>query len=319
MTSSLTSVEICTGAGGQAIGLEQAGFDHLALVEYEHAACETLRLNRPSWNVLEQDLLQWSGKDYKGVDLVAGGVPCPPFSKAGKQLGAEDERNLFPKAIDLVDEIRPRAVMFENVRGLLDAVFETYRNDVESQLRKLGYTPGWRLLNASDYGVPQLRPRVIFVAVRNDISEHFHWPTPHDSDAPTVGETLHDLMAERGWEGADSWAKRASSIAPTLVGGSKKHGGPDLGPTRARAAWASLGVEGRTLAEEAPEPGFQGMPRLTVRMAARIQGFPDDWEIWGRKTAAYRQVGNAFPPPVAKAVGDKIREALMVRRLHAVA
>lgn len=319
MTSSLTSVEICTGAGGQAIGLEQAGFDHLALVEYEHAACETLRLNRPSWNVLEQDLLQWSGKEYEGVDLVAGGVPCPPFSKAGKQLGAEDERNLFPKAIDLVDEIRPRAVMFENVRGLLDAVFETYRNDVESQLRKLGYTPGWRLLNASDYGVPQLRPRVIFVAVRNDISEHFHWPTPHDSDAPTVGETLHDLMAERGWEGADTWARRASSIAPTLVGGSKKHGGPDLGPTRARAAWASLGVEGRTLAEEAPEPGFQGMPRLTVRMAARIQGFPDDWQIWGRKTAAYRQVGNAFPPPVAEAVGDKIREALMVRRLHAVA
>jgi DNA (cytosine-5)-methyltransferase 1 len=319
MTSDLTSVEICTGAGGQAIGLEQAGFDHLALVEYEHAACETLRLNRPSWNVLEQDLLQWSGKDYKGVDLVAGGVPCPPFSKAGKQLGAEDERNLFPKAIDLVDEIRPRAVMFENVRGLLDAVFETYRNDVESQLRKLGYTPGWRLINASDYGVPQLRPRVIFVAVRNDLSEQFHWPTPQEANAPTVGETLRDLMAERGWEGADTWAKRASSIAPTLVGGSKKHGGPDLGPTRARAAWASLGVEGRTLAEEAPEPGFQGMPRLTVRMAARIQGFPDDWQIWGRKTAAYRQVGNAFPPPVAKAVGDNIRAALSVRRLHAVA
>jgi DNA (cytosine-5)-methyltransferase 1 len=319
MSTGLTSVEICTGAGGQAIGLEQAGFDHLALVEYEHAACETLRVNRPSWNVLEQDLLQWSGKDYKGVDLVAGGVPCPPFSKAGKQLGAEDERNLFPKAIDLVDEIRPRAVMFENVRGLMDTVFETYRNDVETQLRKLGYTPGWRLLNASDYGVPQLRPRVIFVAVRNDISEHFHWPSPQDTNAPTVGETLHDLMAENGWEGADTWAKRASSIAPTLVGGSKKHGGPDLGPTRARAAWASLGVDGRTLAEEAPRPGFEGMPRLTVRMAARIQGFPDDWEIWGRKTAAYRQVGNAFPPPVARAVGDKIREALAVRRLHAVA
>ena len=268
---------------------------------------------------MEQDLLDWSGKDYKGVDLVAGGVPCPPFSKAGKQLGAEDERNLFPKAIDLVDEIRPRAVMLENVRGLMDAVFETYRNDVETQLRKLGYTPGWRLLNASDYGVPQLRPRVIFVAVKNELSEHFHWPTPQERDAPTVGETLHDLMAANGWEGADLWAKRAASIAPTLVGGSKKHGGPDLGPTRARAAWASLGVEGRTLAEEAPEPGFEGMPRLTVEMAARIQGFPDDWKIWGRKTAAYRQVGNAFPPPVARAVGDKIREALAVRKLHAVA
>lgn len=176
-------------------------------------------------------------------------------------LGKVHERNLFPKAIDLVDEIRPRAVMLENVRGLLDAVFETYRNDVESQLRKLGYTPGWRLLNASDYGVPQLRPRVIFVAVRNDISEHFHWPTPQDADAPTVGETLHDLMADRGWEGADTWARRASSIAPTLVGGSKKHGGPDLGPTRARAAWASLGMEGSTLAEDAPEPGHGWSPR----------------------------------------------------------
>jgi DNA (cytosine-5)-methyltransferase 1 len=267
----------------------------------------------------EQDLLQWSGKDYEGADLVAGGVPCPPFSKAGKQLGAEDERNLFPKAIELVDEIRPRAVMFENVRGLLDAVFETYRKDVERQLKALGYTPGWRLLNASDFGVPQLRPRVIFVAIRNDLSEHFHWPTPVDENPPTVGETLRDLMAARGWEGAEAWAKRATSIAPTLVGGSKKHGGPDLGPTRARAAWAELGVDGRTLAEEAPDPGFEGMPRLTVRMAARIQGFPDDWDIWGRKTAAYRQVGNAFPPPVAAAVGEKIREALSVRRLHAVA
>lgn len=319
MNSSLTSVEICTGAGGQALGLEKAGFEHLALVEYEHAACETIRQNRPAWNMLEQDLLQWSGADYKGVDLVAGGVPCPPFSKAGKQLGAEDERNLFPKAIELVDEIRPRAVMFENVRGLMDAVFETYRNDVERQLQKLGYTPAWRLLNASDFGVPQLRPRVVFVAVQRGISEHFHWPTPHDIEAPDVGETLYDLMAARGWEGAEAWAKGASSIAPTLVGGSKKHGGPDLGPTRARAAWASLGVEGRTLADEAPEPGFRGMPRLTVEMAARIQGFPDDWKIWGRKTAAYRQVGNAFPPPVAQAVGEKIHEALAARRLHAVA
>jgi DNA (cytosine-5)-methyltransferase 1 len=91
--------------------------------------------------------------------LLAGGVPCPPFSKAGKQLGAEDERNLFPKAIHLVDEIRPKAVMRENVRGLLDAVFDTYRKDVETQLKKLGYTPGWRLLKASEYGVSQLRPR----------------------------------------------------------------------------------------------------------------------------------------------------------------
>lgn len=316
---SLTSVEICTGAGGQALGLERAGFDHAAAVEIDAHACQTLRLNRPSWNVIEGDLLGWSGAAHAGADLLAGGVPCPPFSKAGRQLGADDERDLFPKAIELVDEIRPRAVMLENVRGLLDAVFDTYRNNVEKQLIALGYTPGWRLLNASDYGVSQLRPRVVFVGIQKDLSDKFEWPTPHKAEAPSVGTLLHDLMAANGWEGADDWAAQASTIAPTLVGGSKKHGGPDLGPTRARRAWAALGVEGRTIADQAPEPGYEGMPRLTVRMAARIQGFPDEWQIAGRKTNAYRQVGNAFPPPVAEAVGRQIAKALRTRKLHSVA
>lgn len=319
MAEELTSVEICAGAGGQALGLEMAGFGHEAVVEIEPPACSTLRLNRPQWNVLEQDLLEWSGKAYEGVDLFAGGVPCPPFSKAGKQLGAEDERNLFPKAIDLIDEIGPRAVMLENVRGLLDPVFDTYRADVEGQLRKMGYAAHWRLLNASNYGVSQLRPRAILVGIRKDFAENFNWPTPHEVEPPTVGELLKDLMASKGWAGADAWAAKANAIAPTLVGGSKKHGGPDLGPTRARAAWAALGVEGRTIADDVPGEDHVGMPRLTVRMAARIQGFPDDWQIFGRKTAAYRQIGNAFPPPVAAAVGRQIHKAITARRLHAVA
>ncbi|MCI9888507.1 DNA cytosine methyltransferase [Micrococcales bacterium 31B] len=305
----LTSVEICAGAGGQALGLERAGFSHEALVEIEPEACNTLRFNRPTWNVVQQDLLEWSGAEYRGVDLLAGGVPCPPFSKAGKQLGADDERNLFPKAIDLVDEIRPQAVMLENVRGLLDDVFATYRQDVEKQLVKLGYTPTWKLLNASDFGVSQLRPRVIFVALKKRLADHFEYPTAGTAPAP-VGALLHDLMAARGWRGADEWAAAADSIAPTLVGGSKKHGGPDLGPTRARRAWAALGVEGKSLADHAPDPDFEGLPRLTVQMAARVQGFPDEWRIQGRKTAAYRQVGNAFPPPVAAAVGAQITRAI---------
>lgn len=315
----LTSLEICAGAGGQALGLEMAGFDHTALVELEAPACETLRLNRPEWNVVEGDLREFDGRPYKGIDLLAGGVPCPPFSVAGKQLGANDERDLFPEAIRLVDECRPQAVMLENVRGILDAVFDDYRNKVEKQLRKLGYIPGWRLLNASDYGVPQLRPRVVFVGIRKDMADRFVWPEPGLVKPPTVGEVLYDLMKADGWKGATSWKKGADSIAPTLVGGSKKHGGPDLGPTRAKKAWAALGVDGMGIWDAPPPKDFVGMPRLTNKMAARIQGFPDDWEIFGRKTAAYRQIGNAFPPPVAQAVANQIFVALTAKQTFRVA
>lgn len=306
----LTSLEMCAGAGGQARGLELAGFDHAGVIEVDKDCCETLRLNRKEWTVHEEDLNLFDGRNYKGIDLLAGGLPCPPFSIAGKQLGPNDERNLFPAAIRLVDETRPAAIMIENVRGFLGAVFEDYRGFIRNELKKLGYEAHWRLFNASDYGVPQLRPRVIIVALRDDIKDNFEWPTPQPHDAPTVGETLVDLMAERGWVGAKAWAKRANDVAPTLVGGSKKHGGPDLGPTRAKRAWATLGVNGMGIANEAPDRDFVGMPKLTVRMAARIQGFDDQWQFHGKKTAAYRQVGNAFPPPVAKAVALKVREAI---------
>lgn len=308
--SGLTTLELCAGAGGQALGFEMAGIGHAGLVELDRHACATLRLNRPEWNVIEQDLNSFSGTPFKGVDIISGGLPCPPFSIAGKQLGTKDERNLFPVMIRLVDEIRPRAVMIENVRGILDAVFEDYRHYVGTQLRKLGYEPGWKLMNASDFGVPQLRPRVVFVAVRKEYSEHFAWPEQRRTKPKTVGQTLSDLMAANGWKGAKQWSKAANEIAPTLVGGSHKHGGPDLGPTRARRAWAALGVDGLGIANEAPEPEFVGMPRLTVRMAARIQGFPDAWQLSGGKTAAYRQIGNAFPPPFACSVAENIRACL---------
>lgn len=314
----LSSLEICAGAGGQALGIEMAGFNHSALIEIEPAACETLRLNRPFWNIIEGDLKLFDGRPYNGIDLLAGGVPCPPFSKAGKQLGEDDERDMFPEAIRLVDEIRPQAVMLENVRGLLDAVFYDYRNKVEKQLKKLGYTPGWRLLNASDFGVPQLRPRVVFVGIRKDLAGGFDWPESHSLAPPTVGDALFDLIRANGWRGAEVWRERANAIGPTLVGGSKKHGGPDLGPTRAKRAWAALGVDGSGIADDAPTRDFIGMPKLTTRMTARLQGFPDFWLFYGRKTASYRQIGNAFPPPVACAVASKIHKALTIKRIFSV-
>lgn len=312
--SQFTSLEMCAGAGGQALGIEMAGFGHSALIEIEPPACATLRLNRPHWNVIEGDLRAFNGFQYKGIDLLAGGVPCPPFSKAGKQLGASDERDLFPEALRLVDECRPQAVMLENVRGLLDGVFDDYRATIDQYMKKLGYTSGWQLLHASDYGVSQLRPRVVFVGIRKELANHFSWPEPDQRPPLTVGELLHDLMKSDGWQGADVWRDQANAIAPTLVGGSKKHGGPDLGPTRAKKAWAALGVDGMGIWDEAPPKDFVGMPRLTPRMAARIQGFPDTWQFFGRKTATYRQIGNAFPPPVAAAVARQIHFALSQQR-----
>lgn len=259
MRRPLTCVEICAGAGGQALGLAMAGFVHVALVEYEQEYCNVLKANRPEWNVICADVHKFDGHPYEGVDLLAGGVPCPPFSVAGKQLGKDDERDLFPEAIRLIREIRPR---------------------------------------------------VVIVGIRKDQAGAFEYPQEHPRESPTVGETLCDLMSQNGWKGAKKWAERADRIAPTLVGGSKKHGGPDLGPTRAKNAWAELGVDGKGIANEAPEQDFDGMPRLTSRMMARIQGFPDTWTFGSKKTIACRMIGNAFPPPVAQAVGIEIRRCL---------
>lgn len=317
--TALTSLEICAGAGGQALGIERAGFAHVALVEIDQWARKTLLANRPKWPVITVDqddgysfdITRFCAQDYDGIDLLAGGVPCPPFSVAGQRLGSEDERDLFPEALRLVAECRPRALMLENVRGLLDPMFDDYRFGIDSRLDALGYVARWKLLNASDFGVPQLRPRAILVAFRKDQvgAKFFTWPRA-GSKPPTVGEVLLPLMGSHGWEVAGEWASQASCIAPTLVGGSKKHGGPDLGPTRARIAWEKLGVDGLGLANDPPARDFVGMPRLTVAMAALIQGFPSDWTIAGKKTAAYRQVGNAFPPPVAEAVAKRIHKYL---------
>jgi DNA (cytosine-5)-methyltransferase 1 len=314
----LDVVEICAGAGGQALGLERAGFEHALAVELDGAACATLRANRPAWKVAEGDVADrdlWRPEDYRGVALLAGGVPCPPFTVAGRQLGATDERDLFAWAVELCGTIQPRALLLENVRGLSTSRFSAYRQHVLDRLRDLGYVPGWRLLHASDFGVPQLRPRFVLVAVRQADAPWFRWPSPFSRPPATVGETLGDLMAAQGWPGADAWARRADRIAPTIVGGSKKHGGADLGPTRAKRAWAELGVDGIGVADCAPGPEAPAAlrPRLTCEMVARLQGWQDDWgwRFSGRKTARYRQIGNAIRSalehaglPEAGAAGD---------------
>ncbi|MFD4033666.1 DNA cytosine methyltransferase [Streptomyces sp. NPDC058637] len=314
----LTCVEICAGAGGQSLGLEQAGFTHTALVEVDDDAVRTLSVNRPGWEVLHADVRHLSAADLQpghqepDVALLAAGVPCPPFSLAGQQLGAADERDLFPDVLRLAAGLKPQAILIENVKGILQTRFDDYRTHVLRRLTDLGYVASWRLLRSCDFGVPQLRPRAVLVAMRPESFTHFAWPTPTScpDTAPSVGSVLYPSMVSHGWELAREWADSAARIAPTLCGGSRKHGGADLGPSRARRAWAVLGVNGSSVADTPPLPGTPLPVRLTVAQMALLQGFPADWVITGRKTAAYRQVGNSFPPPVATAVGRSIAAAL---------
>ncbi|MGW2368489.1 DNA cytosine methyltransferase [Streptomyces sp. NPDC001667] len=341
---SLTSIEICAGAGGQALGLHNAGFRHLALLEIDKHACATLRhnvRNHADWaecEVVEADVKDVDPFTHKqlakfalepgDLDLLAGGVPCPPFSVAGKQLGAEDERDLFPTMLELVGQLRPKAVMIENVRGILDEKFKSYRDGIVSELEGYGYQfCGWELIEACSYGVPQLRPRAILVMIQKEFLQGatFQWPVGSEK-VVTVAEALEETMRERfephgtkGEAAFEKWLAKATeraTEAPTIVGGSKKHGGADLGPSRAKKAWAALGVDGWGVANdpETPDPDRdlfrENGPMLTVEQAAIIQGFPRHWKFEGGKTARYRQVGNAFPPPVAEAVGRAIAAVL---------
>ena len=307
-----TALEVCAGGGGQALGLHQAGFEAKGLVEIDKDACETLRENFPAERVFNTDLREFDALPYKGIDLLAGGVPCPPFSIAGQQLGEEDERDLFPVALRLAEECDPKAIMLENVKGLASARFASYRQRIIDRLNDMGYIVFWRMIFAENFSVPQLRPRFVLVALKEEYAPYFSYPTSDDQPKVYVGDVLHDLMSSKGWEGADKWREGALKIAPTLVGGSKKHGGADLGPTRARNKWLELGVNGKGVANDVPseDDPIDFCPKLTIKMVARLQGFPDTWNFKGGKTSQYRQIGNAFPPPVARALGEAIISAL---------
>jgi DNA (cytosine-5)-methyltransferase 1 len=278
-SSKLTSLELCAGGGGAALGLESAGFHPRALVELDPHACATLRSNRPYWNVIQGDIRKIGLENWRGVDLLSGGLPCPPFSIAGKQLGPDDERDLFPAMLKIVKDIQPRAVLIENVRGIITDRFAFYREKIDTALHKQGFDTYWAAFNAVNFGVPQTRFRAFLVALRRNETKPLKWPFDFDKNPTppvTVASAIGTMMEERGWRGADEWKKRANEPAPTVVGGSHKHGGPDLGPTRARKEWAELGVDGLGLANAAPEKDFVGMPRLTIPMVARLQSFPEE-------------------------------------------
>jgi DNA (cytosine-5)-methyltransferase 1 len=222
--------------------------------------------------------------------------------------------------IQLLYSVQPRAVLVENLPEL--ATGEQYaavRESIARDLEHLGYRHRWFVLNASDHGVPQDRKQGIMVAFKGDILGAFVEPLPDGAAVvPTVGELLGPSMASNGWTGWAEWAATADEIAPTVVGGSWKRGGPDLGPSGSKKRWARLGVDGATIGDDVPGIDFSwnpalgrhGMVRLTLEQVAMLQSFPAEWRFAGGKTAQYRQIANASPPPVAHALGVAIRQAL---------
>ncbi|WP_322973187.1 DNA cytosine methyltransferase [Peterkaempfera griseoplana] len=311
-----TSLEICSGAGAQALGLERAGFDPVMLIDNKEHACRTVRLNRPRWDVRCSDVLDFDPAEHPrtyDVDLLSGGLPRVKSAAAVRRSEDRAERELLKAAIWLLTAVRPKALLLENVPELVgNDNFADDRSWIEDELVHAGYRPFWKVLNAADFGVPQNRRSGFLVALAEPHHLSFAWPEPSGLPAPTVGATLGPSMAAHGWPGAQRWAEQADRPAPALVGGSDRRGGADLGPSGTKRVWAGLGVNGNSLSDDFPARDFpvDGRPRLNVRQAAMIQSIPEDWAVFGGKTSAYRQIGHAMPPPLATAVGQAIGAAL---------
>lgn len=326
-----TSVELFAGGGGLAIGMEKSGFNHVLLNEFDHNACETLRKNRPDWNVVEGDIHDVDFRQFKGkVDFLSGGFPCQAFSYAGKRLGFEETRGtLFFEMARAVKEIQPKVFMAENVRGLLEhdngRTLQTIRNVID----ELGYTlieP--RILRAIQYNVPQKRERLILIAIRNDLVNfaEFSWPNVANGvrtlrDAFFAGELYQTdvpvsdgqkypeskrMVMELVPEGGD-WRDLPEEIAREYMKGSYNLGGGKTGMARRLSmAEPSLTLTCAPAQKQTERCHPIETRPLTVREYARIQTFPDEWQFCGNLTAQYKQIGNAVPVNLAWAIGRSL-------------
>lgn len=318
-----TAVELCAGVGGQALGLERAGFDVIAAVDIDPDTCATLSRNRPHWCTIQGDLNQIEPVEHQPLDyadILSCGLPRSPYSIAGKQLATHDKRDALRATLDMASYIRPRVLLLENIPSFLKAAkFAAERQAVTEAVEDLGYELNSFVLTATDFGVPQRRPHGFMVAMHPEDMSHFEWPVPESTRCPTLGETLYESMASAGWPEAADWAARASEPAPLIMGGATGRGGADLGAGRAKAIWARYGIYGGSIGDSVPGPDFRrnfdveprrGLPKITVGQVALLQGFPTDWEIVGKKTSAYRQISQTTPPPISEALGRRVLAAL---------
>ena len=329
-----TTIELFAGAGGLALGVEKAGFDTLGLIEFDADACETLKLNRPEWNVIHDDIANISCLDleeYFGIakgelDLLSGGAPCQAFSYAGKRLGFEDTRGtLFYHYAVFLQKLQPKMFLFENVRGLLShdggKTYQTMLNVFEDA----GYEIQKQVLNAWDYGVAQKRERLITVGIRKDLANelHFEFPKPHDYK-PVLRDILKDVPDSPYTPYGEKKKKIFEMVPP---GGYWRDIDPDVAKDYMKSCWFMEG--GRTgilrrLSLDEPSltvltsPSQKQTERchplearpFTIRENARCQSFPDDWEFCGSIMSQYKQVGNAVPVNLAYEVAVEIKKTL---------
>ncbi|MEP9373310.1 DNA (cytosine-5-)-methyltransferase [Mesorhizobium sp. KR1-2] len=323
-TEPLKFVEICAGAGGQAIGLLGAGFKPVALYDMDLNATRTLRQNW-NWNVRRKRLEKVSDDElrrYHGIDLLAGGVECRAFSRAGKQLGPKDSRNLFDEAVRYVEIIEPRAFFFENVEGFKDSKFIEYRASVYRRLEELDYSVGEHVLNAEDFGLAQSRSRVVLVGIRKNERGLFTPPTS-SAARTTMGEALADVLFPYRGQGdsdydkwAETWLGRPSTNEPSYTVSSNLY--KNDGMTKQR--WKKIGFEiDPNRIGDGPAPlgsikDPKSLPYLTVEVARALQGFPKAWRFSGKPDRQFYQIGNAFPPQMSKAIGLAIARALEARQ-----
>ncbi len=306
-------VELCAGAGGLALGLERAGFEHVALIEMNRNAVATLRANRPDWNVVQADVRKVDFSQYRDqrIDLLTGGLPCTPFSTVGQKKGRHDENDLMMEGVRAVREIAPKAFLFENVEGILHSRHADYVAFLLREFSKAGYSTEIHRINAKDYGVAQNRSRIMMVGMRKDLVGTFRMPRKFPELSTNVGDALADLMGENGWSGAEAWLqsmKDRDYRSDTIRGyqGSARNG-EAIRADRRQLRYAPPAKAAPTEGEGSRE-GF--VPGLTNRMRARLQGFPDPWKFIGGHGPVADQIGNAVVPAMAQAMGLALVSAL---------
>ena len=322
----VTAVELFAGAGGLALGLELAGIKTLEYVEFDKACCETLRANRPEWNVVCDDIHNVDFTAYRDkIDIVTGGFPCQAFSFAGKKLGFEDTRGtLFHEFARCVKEINPKIFLAENVKGLVAHDKGRTLSTIIDVLEDLGYTTQYQVLNAAYHGVGQKRERIVIIGIRNDLDIEFTYPQPEDK-MTTLRQALKDCPPSIGEEYSEKkrkvldlvppggcWVDLPEEVAKAYMGKSYYSGGGRRGMAR-RISWdePSLTLTCSPSQKQTERCHPEETRPFTVREYARIQSFPDEWKFCGGITDQYKQIGNAVPVEMARRIGVQLKKAIL--------